>query len=319
MRRSHKSQHWVPSSYLSSWIDPDTPKGHTPYLNVISKDGLHVSRRAPVNTFKETDLYTISLPDGSRDLRLEHGLSELETSFGAMRRDFLAAHRSLPPIRLMKLLLFVAAMHARTPRMRDHLGEFWNELKRKGEALEAKMLSKDSRQKQSRIGLEPASLERGGIGLEEVRELAANAMQSMLEPFIAAEFPLLTRMKCIILCTENDPGFITSDDPVSWFDPEWHKKPPLFRSPAFVDPKLEITFPLSPHQMLMLMHGDPGISYQEIPVSIVSDLNRRTRFLCHKQFVVKRAYLEPSWFDPGTEPDDSWERTRRSPNNPDAN
>ena len=41
----------------------------------------------------------------------------------------------------------------------------------------------------------------------------------------------------------SEIGFITSDNPVVWFDPEGHKKPPLYRSASFSDPKLEITFP----------------------------------------------------------------------------
>ena len=89
MAKSHKSQHWVPRSYLQAWVDPDTPAGHEPYVNVISRDGGEVRRRAPSNIFTETDLYTIQLPDGRRDLRLEHGLSQLETDFFEMRRKFL--------------------------------------------------------------------------------------------------------------------------------------------------------------------------------------------------------------------------------------
>lgn len=145
--------------------------------------------------------------------------------------------------------------------------------------------------------------------MDEVRALAANTMQHMLEPLISAEAPLLARMRCRVLCTDSDPGFITSDSPVIWFDPDWYKKPPLFRSPAFCDPKLEITFPISPTQLLMLAHGETGFDYKDVPDAVVADLNRRARFMCKESFVVRRAYLEPSWFEPGKPPRDSWENT----------
>lgn len=141
MAKTHKSQHWVPRSYLSAWVDPERPSGYTPYVNVISRDGREVRRKAPANTFAETDLYTIALPDGSRDLRLEHGLSDLELAFAATRREFLDRRRPVPFMRWMKLILFIAAMHARTPMMRDHFAKFWNELRDKGEKLEARIQS----------------------------------------------------------------------------------------------------------------------------------------------------------------------------------
>jgi hypothetical protein len=91
MAKSHKDQHWIPKSYLLAWADLD-----------------------------ETDLYTIKLPDGGRDLRLEHGLSDLEKAFSSLRKDFLAKRRQLPAARHAKLLVFVAALRSRTPAIRDH-------------------------------------------------------------------------------------------------------------------------------------------------------------------------------------------------------
>lgn len=295
MRKTHKAQHWIPRSYLSSWIDPDTPQGFTPYVYLIPKDGAGVQRRAPANIFTETDLYTIALPDGSRDLRLEHGLCDLENAFAAMRRDFLSQRRSIPFLRRMKFLMFTAAMHARTPAMRNHHAKFWNEVREMGEQLEADMRGDPSTRPKIMSSMHSSG--RQGIGMEEVRKMASNTMQHMLLPFISAETPLLAQMRCLVLCTRNDPGFITSDNPVVWFNPDWQNKPPMFQSPSFSDPELEITFPVSPNQLLMFTHGEPSLSYHDVPDAIVSEVNRRTRFSCNEYFVVRRAYLEPYWFD----------------------
>src|SRR4051812_9275018 len=98
MAKSHKAQHWIPRSYAAAWVDPDKPAQHEPFLNIVTKDGSAVRRRAPENVFTETDLYTITLPNGARDLRLEHGLSQLEAAFVQVRRDFLEVVRRLPAV-----------------------------------------------------------------------------------------------------------------------------------------------------------------------------------------------------------------------------
>jgi hypothetical protein len=113
--KSHKRHHWVPKCYLGAWADQNTPVGFTPYVHVFPKEGGESMRRAPAKLFRETDLYTISLPDGRRDLRLEKGLSGLEKDFTEIRKEFLEKRKELPFPRLLKLLAFVAVSHVRTP------------------------------------------------------------------------------------------------------------------------------------------------------------------------------------------------------------
>src|SRR5262245_21005576 len=137
--KSHKAQHWIPKSYLAAWTDPECPSRHEPFVHVFNKDGTDHEKRAPHNIFTETDLYTIKRPDGGRDLRLEHGLSGLENDFVRIRNDFLVPQKTLPPILYSKLIVFVAAMSARTPAMRDHHASQWGELLSMMDELAEKM------------------------------------------------------------------------------------------------------------------------------------------------------------------------------------
>ena len=82
----HKRQHWIPRSYLNAWCDPATPKEHQPYVWRFEKDGTSRARKSPKNIFHATDLYTIHLSDGTRELSIEHGLSELESEFNCRTR-----------------------------------------------------------------------------------------------------------------------------------------------------------------------------------------------------------------------------------------
>jgi hypothetical protein len=324
MAKSHKAQHWIPKSYLQAWTDPDAPADYEPFVHVFSKGGDEHRRRAPSNIFTETDLYTIKRPDGRRDLRLEHGLSELETAFATIRKDFLAARRQLPSPRRLRLMAFVAAMQARTPTLRDHHMKFWTEIREIGEQIEEEMRTETAEGKWHAPVSTPPTDRRVSITMDDVRLVISSPMEHMLVPYISAQLPFLMRMHCQILCATSEPGFITSDAPVVWFDPEWHRKPPLFRSPNLSEPLLEITLPISPRQMLAITHQfavppDLGIDYIDVLEHHVDELNRRTRFCCDKEFVVQREITRPRWFEKGTMPADAWEAIHGEPDPIDKN
>jgi hypothetical protein len=135
-KATHKSQHWIPRSYLRAWTDPDSPVDQQPFVHVFSKGGNTHRKKAPHNLFAVTDLYTINLPDGGRDLRLEHGLADLESGFALLRKDFLVARRKLPARWQVKFMAFVAAMHARTPSFSDHHMKSWKDVQSQGERME---------------------------------------------------------------------------------------------------------------------------------------------------------------------------------------
>jgi hypothetical protein len=204
-------------------------------------------------------------------------------------------------------------MQSRTPLIRDHHMKFWTEVQDQMERLEhhMKTATPEERMRRASVSLPPADKHRS-MTLDDVRRITASPMEHTLGPYIAAQLPYIMLMRCIVLCTTSDPGFITSDAPVVSFDPNWHKKPPIHRSPSLSDPQLEITMPVSPSQMLMIGHQNPGrrqtgIQYVEISEDEVEELNRRTRFGCDKEFVVRREVKHPRWFERGTMPPDAWE------------
>ena len=202
-------------------------------------------------------------------------------------------------------------MHSRTPSRRDHFMGFWNEVLEMGEQIERQMTVATPEERRRAASSIAPEMGRPTMSLDDVRKIAASPMEHTLGPLMAAELPLLIKMKCVVLCTTSEIGFITSDAPVVWFDPEWHKKPPLYRSASFSDPQLEITLPISPTQMLVLMHGEANaprlVEYVDIADNVVVELNRRTRFRCDKEFVVRIQRSELRWFEQGTMPADAWE------------
>ena len=59
-------------------------------------------------------------------------------------------------------------------------------------------------------------------------------------------------MNLTVFCTNDDLGFIASDRPCVWFDPEAFKKLLPFNQPALGSRTIEVTMPLSPNHCASL-------------------------------------------------------------------
>ncbi len=302
---SHKKQHFVPQCYLKAWCDPNTPAGQEPDGWRFNKDGSDARGKAPENIFHETDLYTIHRADGKRDLVLEHGLAGLESEFVAVRDAKLAQRKKITVREHAMLCAFIAAAQARTPTQRDHLGGQWAKLLEEMEHMREGARTATPEQKRAAGSI--ASGSGPSLGYEDVKRLAEKPMETMLVPLVQGGTPLLMRLDCLVLTTSAEPGFITSDYPCVWFDPEAYKRPPFYQAPALIYESIEISLPVSPHQLILLNRR--GLSgYLDVPEPMIDEFNRRTRFHCSEYFVSSSNATKPIWFDQGVEPEDSWRK-----------
>ncbi|NOR52473.1 MAG: DUF4238 domain-containing protein, partial [Candidatus Aminicenantes bacterium] len=249
----YKKQHYVPKGYLKAWCDPSAPKQYTPYVWIFSKDGNIVKKRSPKNLFHEKDFYTIKRADGKRDLTLEHGLSELEDQFCALRDKKLRFRQNIGPEEHIILCAFIAATSQRTKIMQVHQQKQWQEALGMMDKMREWAKTATSEEKKAMAGL-PGSGEqkRQSLSYDEVKKLAEEPIQHMLLPSISIETPLLCKIDFAILETDTQPGFITSDNPCVWSDPEAYKRPPFYRGPGLIYESVEITLPISPQQAILL-------------------------------------------------------------------
>jgi len=301
----HKKQHFVPACYLKAWCDPDAPASYTPYLWLFDKDGSNPRNKAPENIFHETDMYTIHHEDGSRNLVLEHGLSQLEAEFVKIRKDKIARGLPLDPREHILLCAFTAAAHSRTPSSREHIRKQWKHPLRVMNEMNEWLKTATSEEKRKATAISPSSLaEEPGLSYDQVKRLHDHPLQTALFSEIRVTTPLLRKLDMAILETQDSIGFITSDNPCIWFDPESPKRHPMYRSPALAYESIEITLPISPTQCLFLnRRGIRG--YTEVKSSLVDELNRRLRFMSVQHFVVRRNLKRDFWFTPAEEPTDS--------------
>lgn len=310
----NKKQHFIPKCYLKAWCDPSCPSNHEPYIWVYEKDSLQGKRKAPNNVFHETDMYTIRDKDGGRDLRIEHGLSELESMFATLRKKKFSYMRQLEKEEHFLMCAFIAAMHVRTRNQLDHISNQWRGPLKMADELAESMKTATKEQKQSMARMSSSSLGTSkkdpGFTHEQVREMVENPVGTMMLPMISAEADLLAKLDFAILTTDTQPGFITSDSPCGWFDPEAYKRPPIYRAPALMYETIEISLPISPSQCIFLnRQGYDG--YHSVGKDLVNESNRRQRFNAATSFIVNQNHVDEMWFDPGHEPEDSWEKEQK--------
>lgn len=304
---THKKQHFIPKSYLLEWCDPGTPSGRTPFVWRFSRDGSTIKRKAPKNIFHETDMYTIEYPDGNRELILEHGLASLEEAFVKIRDSKIKELIPLTADEHFLVCLFISAMQVRTKAYREHIKEQWNQPRKMMEDLTEWSKKASPEEKKRMAQISPLRGDGPRLTYKQVKELSEKPLQKTLFPMIKTLAPLLNRLDFALIISEGEPGFITSDDPCVWFDSEAYKRPPLYRTPALMYETIEITLPISPRLLVLLNRKNLN---GPIPISefLTDELNRRTRFSADEYFIVNKKIKKAIWFDPGVEPNDSWDK-----------
>jgi hypothetical protein len=299
-------QHWVPQSYLFPWCDPDSPVGQESYVWIFDRDRRTGAKRAPKNIFWERHMYSdLSKPAPDR-FRLERGLSKLERGFSELRERKLRGRKRLSAGDKGILVAFTAVMHGRTRAQRDHQREQWGRIFERAEDLQAavrRMTPEERRRIPSPLSSDSTD---PSLSLAQVRAMAEQPMSHVFPAIAAAEAKILAKMNCALVTTESEPGFITSDTPAVHFDPESYKRPPQFRG-GMGSRTAEVTLPLTPH--LLVLFGwklDYDREYADLGTDWVDEFNRRTRFHCDQQYVVRRNVTKDHWFEPGEIPDDAW-------------
>lgn len=324
---THKAQHFIAQGYTRAWRDPNRAAHEEPYVWLFVRDGPTADkpgkRKAPANIFTEPEMYTITPANdpGGRDLSLEHGLARIESDFCAVRNDFIEPRKALGLHERAVVLAFAATSQFRTPGFRDHTRSQWQPILDMGREIEEQM-AKATPEERAKAGRRPPSLagigrERECLTLEQVQQIVDQPLQTMLAAYASALVPLLAKLTNFsILCTVKTPGFISSDEPTTWFDPEWPKRPPMFQALGLMYETVEITMPISPTRMLFLGRQNEWPEYMDLDAldfdeRLLNEMNRRTCRLAREKIAVSRNEFRSVWAEQGEPPPDAW----RAPDN----
>ena len=311
--KHYAKQHFVAQCYTKPWHDSSSyGENKTPYVWVFDKDGKNPQRRAPVNIFTENDIYTFPAPDGTRDLSLEHGLQELEDKFTRIRNTTFFRGVWPDAEQMSWILAFVSTAHSRTQSFRDFHAQQWRNIRERMEDLSQSMKIASPEQRKSAASI--SSLERTdksrGWSIDDVRKFEERTLQYMLPSIMSFELPVMARMAIAVFRTDDPVGFVTTDTPVMYFDPDAYKRQPIYRSPGLGCKSIEITLPLSPKLCLALTHQPEFSGFIDTPHRALNELNRLRIYCADKNFISCKNEIRPEWFQHPSMPEDSWENVR---------
>ena len=284
MSEQNKQQHYIPSSYLNAWCDINTPPHHKPYVWLFDKNEKTGKNKSPENIFLENNMYTI-FKNGERDLFIEHGFRDIETKFKWIR-DKLVNFDSLEIHEHEILCAFVASMCWRTRNQLDYISEVWTPPLKYLEAME-KWKFKEKYNITPLISMNSVV---ANFTVKEVRDMVENPAQHVMPLVIKDLFPKLKLLDIAVFHTDDPIGFITSDNPCVWYDPNSDE-------PLLISDTIELSMPISPNRIVIF--NKMGLTgYFKINPAALDTINQRTRTYALSKFVVNQNQVKDVWFGP---------------------
>jgi len=308
-----RKQHFVPACYLKAWLDPSAPKTskNTPYVWLFDKKGENRKAKAPEKIFRESDMYTLTTPDGGNDLRLENGLATVESNFTKVRNSKFNFRRPLTDEDWLWTCLFAATAHNRTAARRNLLLDQMERVKELFERVAGP--DWESRTVDPEL---PPHVNRSKVYIpqpgdfDNLKEITTTTLLNSAANVI---LPKLLAMHKTVLCVTDTPGFLTTDAPSTWYDPTAYRRHPFERAVGLMNPSIEITLPISPTQCLLFTHNPVGPLYAEVEPDWVDVLNHRHAAHAPTTVVVRSRETRASWFQPRELPADSWDLLHPDP------
>jgi hypothetical protein len=264
-----KKHHFLPQFYLEQFSAKDVDAKLT-HIHVTTKEPHPKHYVAAIHdTGCISNYNTIDFRGVPPDrVAIEKQLSKAESDQKQLLDRILGVGQISPTDR-EELSRFVALMHMRVPKFKRVIES----------SLRSSVLSLgDAMLEHGKLPPLPESLsEYRGKRFRDFIDIDINnwiVLKYMYDTAIASEFgSILQRMEFYLLEAPNESRFITGDSPVVFFHPHYELIRPLGVSPFHKE--VEITFPLSPTTMLLLINEVKEIG-SVLRQGQVDEYNRRT-------------------------------------------
>ena len=116
-------QHYLPRFYLQGFIDPDGPRGHTPFVWVYRKAERRWKKRSPKKLGRRTDMYSFASESRDRDDRVEKAIAANEGEMAQLLRNKIEKRAPLSIADRRIAVLFAALMLQRVPALYQELDD----------------------------------------------------------------------------------------------------------------------------------------------------------------------------------------------------
>lgn len=283
-----KRNHYVPQ-FVQEYFVGDDGK-----LWVYDKDGGAPRAQMPVNTGVERFLYTVRKDDGQHDDSLERWFAAQEGATKPILDRLIRPGAQIQEDDKPILAHFMALMFARVPRtigMAEEMGAvMWEEYLRSLASDEARFNELYARflKDHPDEGMPPADEMRKSFELFESGELEVVMRR---QPALAVSlgvteefYQTLMELHWSIVDGPSGAAFLTGDSPVTSI--AIHDDGRAQFGANFVNPRFEVSFPISPSVSLYLTKQKRQARYRCGP-DLVHELNRRTAYMAER-FVYSR-------------------------------
>jgi hypothetical protein len=245
MPRSRR-HHYLPIFYLKGFIDPD----HSPFLWIYGKENDDIIKSNVVNAAVRKDYYSFVSPEGSMDPdTVETMLSTVESYAAPVFRKIIE-RRDLNDEERSHFALFLALLYVRVPSFRENLeksmGDFMKKLNffmashKEGFEASIKRVERDTGKE---IGMPIEELRKfvleGEYDITVIPEMSLAMGIELVPKFTEIFF----HMQWIFFTAPEDYKFVTSDNPLSVYDPTYD--PRSFWGIGLLNKNIEIVFPIS--------------------------------------------------------------------------
>lgn len=276
-----KRHHYIPRFYLKGFIDPN----NEPYIWVYEKGSSNIAKATSQNIGVQKNFYSFNMPQTDKDSdTLEDLFAELEGLVAPIFQKVKARENINEQERIL-FALFLAFTMTRVPNFRKNV-----------ETVAAEHIKKiivvyASNAKRFRSLIEKTVCKDEQISAEVLREFAldANRWDVKVKPEFSLAMmglaldlvPIFNSMKWMFLIATDDYKFVTSDNPLFYFDPTHN--PTFLRGVGLLNKNVELTFPIS-KDLALLGTWENLEGYVQINNNRVKAINRRT-VVSAKRFV----------------------------------
>lgn len=220
-----KSHHYVHRAYLEGFLDPSTVKQDEGYLWAYMP-GKSPFKQRPERVAKRNYYYCLNEAAG-RDFRVEEALGKLEDAALPIVRRLRLKEFSLSLDDRLTFAGYIALAFTRVPKFERSVNRIPNMLRAKqleAAANDMRFLQQAAREHSEEIGenVTAEDFKRKLIGGSVVVNQANRgwSIRMMFEMTMELQI-MIDRMNwCFLVAPPDDPGFLTTDNPVALYDPD---------------------------------------------------------------------------------------------------
>lgn len=252
-----KRHHYIPRFYLEGFVDPN----NKPYIWVYEKGNPNIIKATAENIAVKKHYYSFTV-EGSKDSEsFENFFAEIEARVAPLFRK-IKNHEKLNKQEKSVFSFFIASIRTRVLSYREkNEKEIADVVKRLGKVVAARLEGIESMKK---------CFEEGNYDIN-VNPNFSLALEFKLTEQLA---PIFYKMKWVFFIATDDYKFVTSDNPLCYYDPT--HDPQTFYGVGLANKNIEVTFPLSKDLVLLGSWTIKKEGYVKANNNIVREITRRT-------------------------------------------